>query len=115
MSFTVLLCSLQYLNVFPFYIYVIFLPSRHSQNNLDQWYQGSLSLVVLCAYPRRGHGIESRVSSLFILRKTTLTLPSNLSWWNKMGWKSRRSYQTVARGIPHTTKERDDGYFHPDT
>jgi len=35
MIFTVLLCSLQYLCVFPCYIFVIFLPSFHSQNNMD--------------------------------------------------------------------------------
>jgi hypothetical protein len=40
------MCSSHYLCVFPCYISVIFLSSCRSQNNLDQWYQSRLLLVV---------------------------------------------------------------------
>jgi hypothetical protein len=40
------MCSPHYLCVFPCYISVIFLSSCRSQNNLDQWYQSRLLLVI---------------------------------------------------------------------
>jgi hypothetical protein len=40
------MCSLLYFCVFHCYILVIFIPSCRSENNLDQWYQSSLLLVI---------------------------------------------------------------------
>jgi hypothetical protein len=89
---------------------VIYFPSCCSQYNLDQWYHSNLLFVVsLCMSPMR--------LGYWELGLELVELGEEHSYWSKQppmieekrGKNGRRSYQTIARGSPHVTKEPDDG------
>jgi hypothetical protein len=55
--------------------------SFRAENNLDQWYQSRLLLIIFfSACPRRGPSIESWVSSLSLLKTISLAHPRNPPW-----------------------------------
>ena len=66
------------------YFYVISSLSFHAENNLDQWYQSRLLLIIFfSACPRGGPSIASWVSSLYLLKTIALACIRNPPWRKK--------------------------------
>jgi hypothetical protein len=69
---------------FSVYFCVISLLSFHAENNLDQWYQSRLLLIIFfSACPPRGLIIASWVLRLSLLRTIALAHPRNPPWRKK--------------------------------
>jgi hypothetical protein len=82
--------------------------SFRAENNLDQWYQSRLFLIVFfSACPRRGPSIESWVSSLSLLKTIALAHPRNPQWWKKR----KTTEQTILSSLlleQALTRQRDE-------